>query len=296
MRIVFHVGYPKAGSTLLQRHLLRRDGDLSFLSADARPGTPFCRSTGPKSLERALIDRTPASRQAVAGIWRDEIAPKLAPRKVNVFSQESLVFGGERPGAVFGTIARQITTEADILFILRPQQDLIRSYFDMKRGHSRDWQGLSFDVHMNTLLSSCPGFMRGLMFGRMVEEAMELFGPERVHVLSFHNLFGGGRDVDRLARLLGIDRVRVAEALGKPPAISQQMSAGQSITRRMMGPIRGSWFLPVEVLRGINRCVGRIARRPPTRLSPAEMERIIDLYAEDNSRLAALVPGMERLS
>jgi len=296
MRVLFHTGFPKCGSTTLQHRLFAAHRRINYLSGNVPLGRSISVDERLRSLPARLWSTDEAEVSRAFEAWSALVAPRLVADRVNVFSEEALLVAGAEPAVVLARIAR-LARNAEVLLIVRPQHEIVRSLYDMYPVTDVDERSSGRAVPIEDYVSSvleagAPFSAERFMFARRVEEARAAVGADNVHVMSFHDVFRTGEGAARLARLLEIDGGAVRAAVSAPPVNDFTMHAVRRRMRRLLGPVRGSWFLPRPALVAINRGIGRLGAVSRTEMPQILVDRIGAHFAEDNARLAALVPAV----
>lgn len=182
-RLVFHPGYMKTASTLLQGEVFPNVPEAAFYSYPS--GFPH-RASGLRS------DPDPAALAALAADMRDWIARSDQP--LQLFSWEGLVgdyLGDYRDRPTMLSLMQQVAPEAQILLVIRRQAELANSLYKqaLHRGH---WP--TAEAFLNYADGALGPFRPGaeaniavasLDFDAAVRTYEEAFGAERVHVLAY---------------------------------------------------------------------------------------------------------------
>ena len=180
-RVVFHPGYMKTASTLLQGEVFPNLPDAAFYSYPS--GFPN-RASGLRS--------DPATLAALAGDMRDWIARSDQP--LQLFSWEGLVgdyLGDYRDRPTMLALMQQVAPEAQIMLVIRRQADLANSLYKqaLHRGH---WP--TVEAFLNYAGGELGPYrpraeaniaVASLDFDAAVRTYEEAFGAERVHVLAY---------------------------------------------------------------------------------------------------------------
>lgn len=299
MKLIFNVGYPKCGSTTLQQHLFSRSDGLNDLAADGcSPDSPAARSAF--DFTNSIISADKGAFERARTIWMRDIASRMCSRRVNVFSREHFVIGDATTDVVFSRLA-SLHEGSHVLFVVRPQHEIIRSLYDMypviERAERASGRSVPLDEYVEAILERDRPFKaETFRVATRVEEAKAYFGERKVHVFWFNRLFRRGEEAERLADLLEIAVADVHRGLAAPPANEFARHAARRRMRRLLGPIRGSWFLPRERVVAINERLAPLLGVKRTKMPPEIMRRIQFAYAEDNALLAELVPDINPIS
>lgn len=298
-RVIFHVGYMKTGSTTLQLNLFNAVDSIEYLSGNAGGKTDLQRDERSRLFVEYLSNKEHGSAGKAVDLWHSFIAPSISPTKLNVISEEDLIVDSDSPRELFDRIY-SLRPSADILIVVRKQEDVVRSIYDMYPTTSVDRSGyraVPVDSYLDWAFGEKSGRFSRLKYGETIQAALDVFPRERVHVFSFGQLFKNEQcDLGRLASVLSLQEDEVRAAInGKPARNEFQIHMARRKMRRLLGPIHGSWFLPLPALRAINRGVGKIFRLRRTEFSREQIERIQAYYADDNDKFRRLFPEIVEL-
>ena len=292
-RIVFHVGYPKCGSSSLQGNLFGVHSSIDYLSTNVQSETltDFQADSRPAEFFRALTSTDECAVDRVRSIWAEHYVPAINKDRITVLSEENLLDIGSPPAEVLARIA-SVAPEAHILIVIRDQAEVLRSYYDMYPtiGEGRSARYAPFSIWLEHALAGEVRLVERLKYSKAISAALHNFNSSQVHVLNFDKLYKTWDEIQHLADVLEIDMGDVREALSKPALNDHQIHAGKKLTRRIMGPFHASDILPYTTIRRLNRVIGIIMPTKKTQLSTRERRRIIDFYADDNARLTELAP------
>ncbi len=294
-RVIFHIGYMKTGSTSIQHNLLNDHRHINYLAANAQIRNEFQADPRTRRFVAELSGREDGWAEKAFKTWNEHIAPQLAPDKTNIVSEEDVLLQCDAPDQLFARIKR-MCPQAHILIVVRDQIDLIRSLYDMYPTTNPDRAGhetVPFDTYLDWAFGENAGWFDRMKFDAAILPAYDHFDSERIHVLSFKSLFTGDKPgLRELAQLLDIDPSDAFNAMEKPASNEFQMHASRRMIRRILGPIRASWFLPLPVLRAIHSRVGKALKFKKTALTAAQRDRIAKHYEQDNRRFLRRYPRL----
>ena len=216
-RIVFHAGYMKTASTLLQGEVFPHVPDCDVYSyASGFPHRVYALRDAPDDAKlRALADDMRS--------WTE-----ASGKGLQLFSWEGLVgdyLGDYRDAAMMFELMRMVAPEGHVLLVIRRQGDLANSLYKqaLHRGHwSTMKQFLNFaDGRLGPFEPAGPAniAIASLDFDAAVRRYEEAFGAERVHVLVYEWL---KHDPERFWTAL-------AEVLNRsiePPARGKALNVG----------------------------------------------------------------------
>jgi hypothetical protein len=166
MSIVIHVGYPKTGTTTLQRHFF--------------PSLPGCIALGPLPYGSAFRVLASNLEQAddesfLEATWRAFLRDSQGAADTLILSREGL----SRPEQRTRTADRlhRVAPDARIVVCIRNQRSMLRSFYSqyLKDGGTQslpDWMRDVFDVEW-------------LHYDRLVAAYQERFGSDRVFVTAY---------------------------------------------------------------------------------------------------------------
>jgi Sulfotransferase domain len=297
-RILFHLGYQKTGTSTLQRKLFVSHPDINYMSPNADGTTAILRDPFTETFHKTMPVAGPDRRATARQIWQDHMVPHLDPHRLNLVSEEGFMVGTAGPAEVLDRVAA-LSPQPEVMFVLRSQQDFIRSLYDMFPNIDPKDNGTSkidpIADYVDHMLDH-PVFVPYLRYADRIAQAQSLFGPDRVHVFTFAEIYKTRQGVPRLAHLLGVSTDDVLAAISGPAVHDFAMYGMRRRIRRLLGPIRGSWFLPIGVLRAINMRLGRLTGVKRTTLPQAEAARIAAFFAGDTQKLGSLLPSLGPLS
>jgi len=183
--LIVHVGYPKCGSTLLQRHVFPQLADVRHISFQGEP-----------ELYQALALRTfaagEAGRKAVLSRFVDEVLGAAQP---TLISAEHFIMPAECFRSLENhplrhldgmTILEQIAAlpvPVRVLTLVRRQDDWLRSWYQerIKRYETRAFSDFVLAAENHILLET-------LAYDRMIGVLEGKFEPGSVHVVPFELL------------------------------------------------------------------------------------------------------------
>lgn len=288
-RIVFHVGYPKCGSSSLQGNLFEVHPSIDYLSTNVVSPTltEFQADPRTEAFFLSLTSDDECASDRVQAIWSEHYVPALSEDRITVLSEENLLDAAPPPEEVFARI-KSVAPDAQILIVIRDQVEVLRSYYDMYPtvGEGRSRRYASFSRWLDHALAGEIRLIERLKYSGPVTAAEAAFGSDRVHVLSFDGLFKTKSEVSRLAKCLNINDDDVNEALSRPAINDHRRHAAKKLTRRIMGPLHASDILPQWLIQHANEFIGRLMPRKKTAVSDDEFSRIRKFYLEDNLRLS----------
>lgn len=219
--IVIHVGYPKAASTTLQKHLFNNHSEINNLGAypTANLGQDsdeidynclFLRDNTLKNFYKSLVNLEESDSIKK---YKNYVYSLLDNHKINIFSNERLI------GGLLADLKQQETKAillnnmfpyAKICLIIRNQYKLIESQYrdhpfdptSPKKGKPvsfSEWVKIAHE-NDNTL-----GYFNSLKYDKIINLYSSLFGKDKVKVLLFEDLVNNLSFFSKeLANFLGI--------------------------------------------------------------------------------------------
>lgn len=296
--IFIHAGYPKCGSTFLQDVILAESPDIFAFDRATRLAGGMIMKPGVRMGEAELDQGMKA--------LLDEFAAQDKPL---VISDESIAMGrwaeAEEPAQEesFEGIAaklRRYTPRAQVIFVLRPQQEWIRSWW------SQHLKGLGRISRLTLAEALHSDFFRDIVrhtlrYNKVIAFYRDLYGPEQVHVLFMRTL---AREPERFVRafcsILGI-APRMPDSAPRNKSVSYGMNVLRSrmnaAYHRASRGLLGSAALPAwdERYRRFMKfyftradfLVRRVYRPQP--FTKEQMEDIQNMFGDDNRELADML-------
>ena len=237
MRFLIHPGFPKSGSSTLQQRVLMKLSGVRYLA-----GRPFAAEVGPDDAERVgrfyheLAFTEAPDLGAMSEIWRDVFLPRARQDKLNIVSDEHLVFNHRPPVAVAQDL-RSIIGEAKILIVIRDQLDLLRSLYDMSPFYARDPKRkyVKFSTWLQTMVSNPDENISGsLKYTDTYDAFANAFGNDHVFMIDMERLFGDGGARDRLCAELDIDAAEFHTVTASGKVGGHENNSYKKITRRLL--------------------------------------------------------------
>lgn len=207
-RIVLHIGFPRCGSTLLQRHVFPQ------LEPGIKVVSP---ASEDRRLINFLIDKFIFSGrniflEPVTAEERDYVAAVLAeyPQSLVLISSEGLVgdvFENMLNGVHLSEALRGLFGEAEVLLVVRRQSEMIKSFYRhaVEEGYYRAYPAFvgfrdgRFSGFRLTRFLGLNAEPAAFDFFQAVGMLERIFGAGKVHVLPFEWI---GRDFGRFCSLL----------------------------------------------------------------------------------------------
>jgi len=217
--ITFHIGYPKAASSTLQRCLFNLHDEINYFgtvpTGNVGRDTPlqsqesrYLRDEQLQQFHRSLTqaDDKTFSEADIEEQLQKLIAPLLETNEVNLLSNErflSVFFSYPNLEAKAERL-RRLVPHAQVLIVIRNQIDLITSQYRDWPFDPRDFTGgepVSIDRWVDIALQHDDeiGFLRSLRYNKMIELYEDLFGRDAMSVLCLEQL---ARDVTAFAKTL----------------------------------------------------------------------------------------------
>jgi len=293
-RIIIHIGFPRCGSTLLQREIFPR------LEGDVRVVSPACKDrrlidflNGRFVMSGRNIDMAP-----VTDAEKKHVADVIAeyPESTVLVSNEGLVgdsFDNMLPLPHLAGALRALFEEPEILVVIRRQSDIVRSYYRyaLEEGFYksfpaflgyRDGRFAGFRLQRYAGINVDP---TALNFHSFVSCLQITFGAGKIHVLPFEWIKSDfGRFRDMLAQVLGA-RLQMADSL--PPPVNSGVHGAdffllRGLNRLWATRLLGFPLLPRQPLFDYfdNRCrdgsvTMRVLRAISARVSPTGVLNVL---------------------
>lgn len=295
-RTLVHIGVGKTGTTTLQRNLFaRHKGILSV-------GRPYANDEFKGAIE-SLREDDEADHEPSALAHLCGMAVSEAKTRAIVLSDETLVHPVHQ--SVIATRLYTVLPDAHILITIRNQYDLIASYWAAHGRNLKDvpppYRGktVTFDDWFAFEAEAKRSFFLRLDFHRLYQIYAEIFGSDRVHVMTFEELAGKPlRFAHALAALLGVDEREMSELIMAPPAKTRPSEAStkyRTLRARMLPKVAFSQIPGgAAVRRAIHRFI-EAGAPPKVVLTPAQREIIRERFGPGNEALAATI-GVDHVS
>ena len=297
-RPLVHIGYHKTGTTWLQEHL--------FARRDAGFAVPFDRKT---TLNQVMVEPYPLAFDPAAAraALRPAVDRLLAEGRIPVITSESLSgedASGGYQGKEMADRIHAVFPDANILIVIREQQDIIRSSYQMYlRGNGL--VSLRHYLDAPRPARAMPFFhLDYYKYDRLIAYYHRRFGRERVLALPYELLAANGEAfAGAILQHAGARPVRGLPFGARPkkswPAFAVAM-------KRYMNPFADrvvqngySWLCPDIRLRYVQNWAFRRVFNP---LSPAFLDRLVERrwrriiaarvaghYAESNRATSQLI-------
>jgi hypothetical protein len=287
--MIIHPGFIKTGTTSLQDFLLFVHPQIHAMGHPHRPGVDVRMSQALRRIE-GFDDDPQEVRSALAA------ALDACPDgRVPVLSDETLTADPH----LTATVARRLHSQcpqARILFTIRRQEDMIRSFYG-RHGRVlfnvpapyRD-RHVRFAAWLEHAYRNRPAGVLGVAdYQRTIEIYRTLFGAERIAILLLEQWAADhGAFADRLSAILGIDAATTRQLLGNRRTHGQETARYvqyDRLRKRFPATARIAARLPV----GVRALGGGFLKRGDAQRAefPAGWsERLSDLYREGNRKLA----------
>lgn len=256
--LLIHIGYHKTATTWMQRALfMPAHGYRQIFDHDV----VWAQIAGPHGL---LFDPAPARASIESGLAHVQAG------EVPVISSEILSghpFLGGRESDAFARRLAQIAPEARILVTIRDQMRILPSVYMqyVLRGGTQPWTTF-FEGQ------AAPGYLgfvpEHFEYHRLVALYQELFGPERVHVMTQESLRAEpAQALERLARFAGAKQWQGLQAEAARPVGESYPESSAGLLRRI-NHIQHSTLNPRPILsfgrtpKGLYKLAGYIMKQP----------------------------------
>lgn len=286
-----HVGFHKAGSTWLQRHVF------------AAP--PFALPIGRRTLANALVHPAPfrfdpaATKAAIA----EACAPVRAAGRLPVLSHERLSGNPHAGGYDAGTIAERISAavpDAHVLVVIRDQRTMLLSTYKQYVAVGGT-ASLEHYVKPRVPVRRVPLFdLRHLEYDGFIGRYHELFGADRVTVLAYEALAASpGAFVQSICDAVGVtapDHIEAGAANVGLSGIATQLKrpanflfVRDAVHPSPLVPVRGANTALRRILRRVDQTVPRPVRRRVDAALARRVEALVgDRFSDSNAATARL--------
>jgi len=287
--MVIHPGFIKTGTTSLQDFLFFAHPRIHALGHPHRAGVDARISQALRAIEG--FDDDPQSLRDALAAALDACPDGCVP----VLSDETLTADPRLTASVARRLHHHFP-QARILFIIRRQEDMIRSFYGR---HGRVLvnvpapytdRHVRFAAWLEHAWRNRPAGVLGVAdYQRTIEIYRVLFGTERIAVLPLeHWKTDPGAFADRLSAILGIEAETTQQLLGSRRTHGQETVRYVHYDRfRKRFPAAGR--LAAHLPAGVRTLGGGFLKRGDTQraeLPEGWPERLRDLYREGNRKLA----------
>ena len=198
--VLIHPGYPKSGSTSLQKNIFQRHPDLHCVF-------PNPAHEAATALFREITHNRDRNMTTVEREWAASITPTFTPLRLNVISNERMLSGHRDPTAVCRDFKR-LVPEARVLIVFRPQIELLRSIYDMFPFERRDpkRRPLKFSVWLEKTLAHPRESIAGALdYSEVVDAYASAYGPHNVFGISLQRLAEDEQAQRACAQFIGLN-------------------------------------------------------------------------------------------
>ena len=310
--VYFHIGYPKAASSTLQKYLFQKHSEIEFLGIYPKNNIGidsdsqvhenlFLNDPKLREFHNALVfmDSVEYANFSFQPL-RDHLDQLISKTK------KKIVFSNERFSGVFyslkdrGTKIRRIKDffpEAKILLIIRNQLDAL---FSQYRDHPFDprnfetGQPMSFDNWLDICFKhdSDIKLLNSLKYDEMYQFLLSEFGDENVKVMSLENL---KTDTEKFANELSdffrINRNQSHNLLDNKKdnrAVSANFNKLRALKRKVFGDVVVSDFLPTSIRKEfLNRL--KSGKPEQMKISEKSMQKLVVYFGPSNLALEKLL-------
>ena len=288
--VIIHLGANKAGSTTLQRCLFAQSPKLAYLGEDCRNSDKY------KDILNSLVadDDIYFDFEAAKSIF-DQVL-KTTPGKTAVYSNEDIM--ASRVPALCAQRLKKLLPDARIFVVIRNQLTAIPSWYAnhgafLKLVPRRHWKRyVSFDDWMQY----CTEFIKyspldSFFYYRILNLYADLFGKDRIHILFFEDFVNDKQHfMTELCRILDIDEAQFLELIGnncERKRFSARILNYYKFRNWFFWNRSVSKYLPFGKIlkRFLFSYLGK-GKPADGFMSDAWKNRIFELYAEDNTKLA----------
>ena len=312
--IVFHVGYPKAASTTLQKSLFNAHKEIANLGIYPKGNVgrdsngigqckaPIMSDVRIRKFYRMLTqeDGVLFDQRNAEKLWRSLLADYGIEKSTIVFSSEQILSSRFANPEIVEKARRikQLCSEAKILIIVRSQLNMLRSLyrdhpFDPRSIGYRprpvnfsDWLKIDFQLPYSSLSNT-------LLFNRVVSIYESLFSKEQVLVLPLELLNKKrGLFINQLSLFMEIDMDEAAFCLENKYENKGVSNVGNRYRRfrNALAPYVKSIQPSNSFLKKIDRNLFSILRdigsTEEIKISQSDMSLILDKFSTDNGILA----------
>lgn len=305
MKIWFHIGYPKAGSTTLQKQFFNPHSEINFLGVYPNSNTGIDTETMDENHPYFLL---PKLQDLHTSLTMDEEfnAEKKRKHLEQIINQTSsneqvTILSNERITSVFFSypdiddeLQRIKALGIDgILMVCRNQRDIIKSQY---REHPFDPEDpvhgkpMNIDEWVQKSNELPYSYLESLQFHRVAERCVELFGKEKVIVIAFEELLKSPATVSKkLSRKFGINYQESNSLLENLPqenrGVSKRYNQVRNLKKKLMGEFPISNYIPDSII-NLSKSVLKKGPKAQYSFSPETINFLNEYFSESNKKLA----------
>jgi hypothetical protein len=296
--LYLHIGYPKTGTTTLQKHLFATHPEIDYLGKMI-PGFHYgIEELGPE-IEQ-LTTATSINYKGTERLRKVIAACRVGMRDKSVLlSSESFVHPSSADPCIVAERAREAFEPCKVIIVIREQRDILRSFYGMHGRfgqylfvHKDELERLDLPLSIDQWLTYCfSSFERNLTatlhYNRVICLYQKSFGEENVGVFLYEELkHDTARFVTKLCDFMDID---AASAIGliEGRKENSRITRGELFWSRLSMRLRWNSRSDTLYRRG-SRIYDKLLSRMQAEsdVIPADWEaRIRDTYAVDNLAL-----------
>lgn len=281
-KVVVHPGFVKTATSTLQMAVFPKLEGVNYLGMPA---------DDPKVASAiSALCQVDGVRYDSASL-RGALTRHLDDERINVISHENFTYYRSKDKSLIAYRIKELFPDAKIIFTIRNQRDLIRSWYLQKRRPHRPF--MSFKTWWkNITMYPYRTILDDVEFDSVIGCYEQLFGPENVGVFLYEvlrdkpDLFS--RDV---AALTGMNADAMTRALERnrlnPSVTTRHLAFSRFVTNYVPAALADTFeaAVPVKAMARFREWQARGAR-PKIRLSTKQDRYIINLCAAGNRRLA----------
>jgi hypothetical protein len=288
-----HAGFVKTATSTLQRAVFSRHDEINYLGLPA-PNADLAQVIHALAKADSIEFDLDRARRTVAPHLRP-----AAPRRTSLVSYENFVLYESTDKGVVAQRLRDIFPDCHILFTIRRQQDIVRSWYLQKLAkYLAGLNYLSFDEWFAIKMAEPhKSILSDLDFHNTISYYESLFGPERIKIFCFEQLVDDRAAYARaMAQCLDVDSMQFADLLScgnyNPTKTQRRIDLGRIVTDYLPRAVvrRGAGL----VSNGIKARYDRFLDRGPkcrVTLSPAVEQWIAEHCRRGNRQLDARCGG-----
>ncbi|MDZ7611478.1 MAG: sulfotransferase domain-containing protein [Candidatus Moranbacteria bacterium] len=287
-----HIGYPKCGSTTLQRNLLNKhsginsfgivypfkkqeffNDDIEYFSNQIRyfPELEF-----QECFDRKFID--------------EKIRSLVLQNKTNIFSNETFLAPFRSDNYLKAQRLKKCFPEAKIMIVIRNQADFLRSFYEMypfsvfgpgKTGKYKTfdrWLKEAFeDPHTSILFAP--------KYYQLATHYKNLFDKKNIGIFLFEEMVNDTETFSRkIASFLGIDKKETLQLLSQASQNPASEAFLYVFKKRFLPDIEYKKYVDEKIYNFSCRQISKLRKKPE--MSDYWKQKIIDYYKESNRQLA----------